>query len=384
MAEQKIDELKISEEEANAVRISNSADRPNAFNSYRESKKTAADVKKMFDAPFELLREKHDKTVDELRKYNAAETEREASETEREEAETKRANAEQERKTAEITRDEKIDEFYEAYKSGKLKGDKGDKGDPGSVNVVDGPGDSETDAMSQKASSNAFCNALKGFASGVSPLVITDLSPNPHTIKVKASGGSKVIRYGKNLFENDISKIELIEEVGSHSYGYELSLPAGKYTIHTEVNLSDLDNDDKYLTARIKRADGTLGSQLYFSTASKLSNETFEILQGDVLLIYVEYGTSKTLASSQKTFSRHNIQLEMGATATAYEPCVTPMECAVVDGVAEVMSAYPTTIIISDTEGVTLEATYNKDLNKAFGENNLESVMTTEGAVWEE
>lgn len=58
MAEQKIDELKISEEEANAVRISNSADRPNAFNSYRESKKTAADVKKMFDAPFELVKNK--------------------------------------------------------------------------------------------------------------------------------------------------------------------------------------------------------------------------------------------------------------------------------------------------------------------------------------
>lgn len=58
MAEQKIDELEISEEEANAVRIINSADRPNAFSSYRESKKTAADVKKMFDAPFELVKNK--------------------------------------------------------------------------------------------------------------------------------------------------------------------------------------------------------------------------------------------------------------------------------------------------------------------------------------
>lgn len=261
---------------------------------------------------------------------------------------------------------------------------KGEKGDAGSVNLVQTTGDSEKDAMSQKASSNAFANALKGSASGMSPLVITDLSPNPHTIKVTASAGGKVIRYGKNMFENDISKIELIEEVSNYAYGYMLSLPAGKYTIHTEVNLSDLDNDDKYLTARIKRADGTLESGLYFATNAVLRNITFEIFQGDVLFVYVEYGTSKTLASSQKTFSRHNIQLEMGATATAYEPSVTPMECAVVDGVAEVMSAYPTTIIISDTEGVTLEATYNRDLNKAFGENNLESVMTTEGAQWEE
>lgn len=67
MAEQKIDELKISEEEANAVRISNSADRPNAFNSYRESKKTAADVKKMFDAPFELVKNKFNGLVDHIK-----------------------------------------------------------------------------------------------------------------------------------------------------------------------------------------------------------------------------------------------------------------------------------------------------------------------------
>lgn len=139
MAEQKIDELKISEEEANAVRIINSADRPNAFSSYRESKKTAADVKKMFDAPFELLREKHDKTVDELRKYNAAESERKS-------AEIARTEAEKERKRI-------FGEFYEDYSTGKLKGE---KGDPGSVNVVQTTGDSENDAMSQKTVTKTF------------------------------------------------------------------------------------------------------------------------------------------------------------------------------------------------------------------------------------
>lgn len=213
MAEQKIDELKISEEEANAVRISNSADRPNAFSSYRESKKTAADVKKMFDAPFELLRAKHDKSVDELRKYNAAETEREAAETER-------ANAEQERKTAEKARDEKIDEIYEAYKSGQLKGDKGDKGDPGSVNVVDGPGDSEKDAMSQKATTDA----------------IDELATS-----------QKVCIFGGDLSGNNFGE-------------FECSIPVGSYNLHIDsVETSD--------------TDATISTMLFRSNGSTIRSE---------------------------------------------------------------------------------------------------------------
>ena len=76
MAEQKIDELEISEEEANAVRIINSADRPNAFSSYRESKKTAADVKKMFDAPFELVKNKFNGLVIYIKNKFAAQDEK--------------------------------------------------------------------------------------------------------------------------------------------------------------------------------------------------------------------------------------------------------------------------------------------------------------------
>jgi hypothetical protein len=50
---------KITEPEMARYRISNLADRPNAFSSYRENKMSADDVKKAFDAQMEFLAEKH-------------------------------------------------------------------------------------------------------------------------------------------------------------------------------------------------------------------------------------------------------------------------------------------------------------------------------------
>ncbi|MBO7304150.1 MAG: hypothetical protein J6V09_02915 [Clostridia bacterium] len=52
------EKYKITEDEARAVMIANSADRPNAFNAYRAGGKSAADVKAMFDAPFNLTKTK--------------------------------------------------------------------------------------------------------------------------------------------------------------------------------------------------------------------------------------------------------------------------------------------------------------------------------------
>lgn len=54
----------------------------------------------------------------------------------------------------------------------------------------------------------------------------------------------------------------------------------------------------------------------------------------------------------------------------AYEPYKTPTEYApAADGtVSGVKSLYPTTTLITDTEGVIIEAEYNRDINKAFAE----------------
>lgn len=62
-------------------------------------------------------------------------------------------------------------------------------------------------------------------------------------------------------------------------------------------------------------------------------------------------------------------QLELGLTATTYEPYQGQTYTPAADGtVSGVTSLYPTTTLMTDTEGAIIEAEYNRDINKAFAE----------------
>ena len=62
--------------------------------------------------------------------------------------------------------------------------------------------------------------------------------------------------------------------------------------------------------------------------------------------------------------------IEKGTNATEYEPPVTVTEHTPnAEGTVLVPSVYPTTVIYTDTEGVTITAEYSKDVNKEF--NNV-------------
>lgn len=62
-------------------------------------------------------------------------------------------------------------------------------------------------------------------------------------------------------------------------------------------------------------------------------------------------------------------QLELGSTATTYEPYQGQTYTPAADGtVSGVKSLYPTTTLMTDTEGAIIEAEYNRDINKAFAE----------------
>ena len=81
------------------------------------------------------------------------------------------------------------------------------------------------------------------------------------------------------------------------------------------------------------------------------------------LVIYVNIPSGRTL---------NNLlikpQLEIGATATEYEPFITPTEyIPTADGnVNGVTSLCPNTTLTTDTEGVIINCKYNRDINKAF------------------
>ena len=138
--------LKITETEANRVKIANSADRPNAFNSYSQSKKDSADVKKMFDKPFELAMEKHNALVDQMEANDEAFAERlkthetavaESLET-HETAVAERLD-EQDVRVAEV--EGVVAQLRKEADEGAFKGEKGDRGEQGEQGIQGEKGD---------------------------------------------------------------------------------------------------------------------------------------------------------------------------------------------------------------------------------------------------
>lgn len=89
-------------------------------------------------------------------------------------------------------------------------------------------------------------------------------------------------------------------------------------------------------------------------------------------------------ASAIQTFVEliGNAQLEVGTTATEYEPYgsesteYTPNADGTVEGV---MSDYPTTTLYTDTAGAIINVEYNRDINKAFEE--IYQALATMGAA---
>ena len=119
MSETDYKDLKIGDVDENGqnVLISRVADRPNAFNSYRESKMSSADVKAMFDRQFLHVKKKVNALIEFLAGRDKAVEDRLAAQ------DTKLAEFEKSTDDKLVAQDEKVNEVYEAYQSGKLKGD---------------------------------------------------------------------------------------------------------------------------------------------------------------------------------------------------------------------------------------------------------------------
>lgn len=134
MSTKKINDCTITADEFNKVKISAMSDRPNAMSSYGGAKKNAADVKRAFDKPLELLIAKHNDLVQFVSDKNSelnqnedtrkdaeearvnVENAREAAETARIDAENARAEAELAREAAEEKRNETIGDVADALK----------------------------------------------------------------------------------------------------------------------------------------------------------------------------------------------------------------------------------------------------------------------------
>ena len=261
----------------------------------------------------------------------------------------------------------------------------------------------ESISAEQSRSDNTFSNALKGNKNS-GAFLINDVSPITHEMGVKVSSDTvenltavKVKKQGKNLIPFPYQQLTL----GTSTYNgvdftvYEdgsilingtatksttkrlytnttglLGLKSG-ITISISKNASDnTQQGNVYFVCNYYNSTGTMIQGLIATTAPSGTKTITDEWKG--LVIYVNIPSGKTL---------NNLlikpQLEIGSTATEYEPYITPTEYTpTADGTVNgITSLYPNTTLTTDTEGIIINCKYNRDINKAFAA--LEAAIAT-------
>lgn len=220
-------------------------------------------------------------------------------------------------------------------------------------------------------SNQYFTNAIKGTASGTE-VCIKDISPIPHNIGVKLSNAdAKLYKGGKNLVKPDYySK-------SSNTFGMEITLnPDGSVTFNGTAEA------DKwfYFYSAEKVRKFPKGKYFLSGCPKGGSNTKYRLACskgndfGDGLAFELTADTNLALnfcVFKGQTLNNVTIrpQIEMGTVGTEWEPYIEPTECVVNDNkTANVPSLYPSTRLFTDTDGVTIEVEYSRDINKAFAE----------------
>ena len=239
---------------------------------------------------------------------------------------------------------------------------------PESENAQSGKAVAEAVATEQNRADNTFANALKGSKSDTA-MLLDDISPVSREMRVKISSDTvpdltavKVSRYGKNLFDKN-STID----------GYEITnVVEGKISVNKDWFVTDYILVVERYTYKVSGKDS--GSSVLFYDKDKKflgysaggGNNIFAVIKNACYVVL------NGLLTQKETF-----QLELGSTATDYEPykeCAeyTPNADGTVNGVT---SLYPNTTLMTDTEGVIIDCEYNRDINKAFAA--LEAAIAT-------
>ena len=275
------------------------------------------------------------------------------------------------------------------------KGDKGDKGDPGKDAVTDRAySPTSENAQSGKAvaealkaertyANNSFSGALYGSASGEA-VRLTDVSPIEHEIKIKLTAesnhsdfsGVTLKRYGKNLLPYPYKNTNIDYTFNGINY---------KVKSDGTVVLNGTANEQSYFIL----AGLVLNKGVYYLSGCPSGGEgsTYSIyFQYDNFSYYkADYGSGVKIDINEKKNCAVAINigknttvsnlifkpmLEVGGKLTDFEErrtavAYTPAADGTVTGVTSIS---PDMTFLSDTDGIIINAEYNKDLNKAISE----------------
>lgn len=248
------------------------------------------------------------------------------------------------------------------------------KADFGVVNVVN------------KVDASFVANALKGTASG-SAVAMKDVSPLEHNIGVKLASDTitdfstvTLTKYGKNLLDiskaitepHNSSMCSFVDngdgtytltkkgQYGHRTNTFPLNIKAGQ---KATLNLRFIETfTQTEFFVRFVYADGsTEGCEFTYRGNPSIFTAVKEVVSA---YLYVGQGVA-----DGSTIVLDKAQIELGTTATEYEPYKEPETVSVKqDGTATIIGNGEGISLMTDTEGVTITAEYNRDLNKAFAD----------------
>lgn len=180
----------------------------------------------------------------------------------------------------------------------------------------------------------------------------------------------KVSRCGKNLFDKSIAYNNWTPSVGGYKMLY---LYVGKNSTVTVSLLQKYNIGlEGYLYIRCGKSDTSTKYWLYHSTVSELCNKSVTVTSEDGYI---------TIVATEPVYNnfKDEIMVELGTTATDYEPYITPTDYTpTADGTVNgVTSLYPNTTLLTDTDGVIIDCEYYKDIDKAY--NKLSAAIALSG-----
>ena len=190
---------------------------------------------------------------------------------------------------------------------------------------------------------------------------------------------AKVKKYGQNLLDIDAGLNECLKKNDDGTYTFT-KIPTGQkrfsakipfnfpygFSVSCYADIIDTNLDTQKVSLILRK-----GNSEYVQSMSLTEDGEQFAFNSNVEYVQVWFGV-EIPDGSYITFKNPQLTLSQKGVGkvTNYEPYIEPIEYAIsADGTVEgVNSLYPTTTLVPDTNGVLVEAEYNRDINKAFEE----------------
>ena len=188
----------------------------------------------------------------------------------------------------------------------------------------------------------------------------------------------KVKKQGKNLFDKDNAHIVngylAGDTITAHDNCRIIYIPCLPDTTYTVSKIKS----SRFAVAFAEETP-TIGPTIHDIIRSDKSTSITATsgANGNYIVVWLFHGNYDTTITVDEILS--SLQIQLGTTATEYEPYIAPTEYIPTAGgtIEGVTSLYPNTTLTTDTGGVMINCEYNRDINKAFVE--LQAAITSLG-----